>query len=62
MHVLADDLICLSAKSAPLDVNHYYEDNVLPDKEQTLQLLNDIILQWHSVEQATAQQIAHGIQ
>lgn len=62
MHVLADDLICLSAKSAPLDVNHYYEDNTLPNKDQTLQLLQDIILQWHSVEQASGQQITPGIQ
>ena len=62
MHVLADDLICLSAKSAPLEVNHYYEDNTLPNKEQTLQLLNDIILQWHSVEQANAPQTSFGIQ
>lgn len=59
MHVLADDLICLSAKSEPLDIDHYYEDNTLPNKEQTLQLLDDIILQWHSVEQANASQTNH---
>ncbi len=62
MHILADDLICLSAKSAPLDVNHYYEDNTLPNREQTLQLMNDIILQWHSVEQQPAQQSVPGTQ
>ncbi|MCA9344994.1 hypothetical protein KC871_00030 [Candidatus Saccharibacteria bacterium] len=60
MHVLADDLICLSAKENLFDINHYYEDNTLPDKQQTLQLLNDIILQWHSVEQATGNQRAGG--
>lgn len=52
MHVLADELICLSAKNNPLDLDHYYEDNQLPDKQQTLNLLNEIILQWHSDEQA----------
>lgn len=60
MHVLADDLICLSAKNNPLEINHYYEDNTLPDRAQTLQLLNDIILQWHSVEQAAANARAVG--
>lgn len=60
MHVLADDLICLSAKSDPLDVNHYYEDNTLPDKNQIIALLNSIILQWHSVEQAEANARAIG--
>ena len=60
MHVLADDLICLSAKNNPLDIDHYYEDNTLPDKAQTMQLLNDIILQWHSDEQAAANARAVG--
>jgi predicted phosphoribosyltransferase len=60
MHVLADDLICLSAKSDPLEINHYYEDNTMPDKNQIIELLNGIILQWHSDEQAAANAQAIG--
>lgn len=50
MHVMADDLIVLSAKANPLDVDHYYDDNTLPDNKGTITLLNNIILEWKSVE------------
>lgn len=50
MHVLADELICLSAKSDPLEIDHYYEDNNLPDRNQTLAILNDIIMQWQGIQ------------
>jgi predicted phosphoribosyltransferase len=48
MHVLADDLICLSAKDTVLPVNHYYEDNNMPSRDEIIKTLNDIILQWYS--------------
>lgn len=60
MHILADDLICLSAKNNPFEVDHYYEDNELPDKNGTISLLNEIILQWYSVEQSNANASAVG--
>ena len=52
MHIMADDLIVLSAKANPLDVDHYYDDNTLPDNKGIINLLNNIILEWKSVEQA----------
>lgn len=54
MHIMADDLIVLSAKANPLEVDHYYDDNKLPDNKATITLLNNIILEWKSVEQANA--------
>jgi putative phosphoribosyl transferase len=60
MHVMADDLIVLSAKASPLDLNHYYDQNDIPTHDGTINLLNDIILQWHSVEQAEANARALG--
>ena len=53
MHIMADDLIVLSAKANPLDVDHYYDNNTLPDNKGTIELLNNIILEWKSVEQAS---------
>lgn len=60
MHILGDELICLSAKNNPFEVSHYYEDNELPEKDETLKLLDDIILEWYSVEQAQANANAVG--
>lgn len=60
MHILGDELIVLSAKNNPFEVDHYYEDNDLPDKDQTIQILNNIILEWYSVEQTLANSRAIG--
>jgi predicted phosphoribosyltransferase len=54
MHLMADDLIVLSAKASPLHLNHYFDQNDIPDHDGTIRLLNDIILEWHSVEQSRA--------
>lgn len=50
MHLLADELFCLSVKPGTFEVDHYYEDNELPSKDQTIEILENIIMQWHSVE------------
>jgi predicted phosphoribosyltransferase len=46
MHVLADELFCLTATDSNFEVDHYYDENEIPDRDQTLAILNDIILRW----------------
>jgi putative phosphoribosyl transferase len=46
MHVLADELICLNTTQFVNGINHYYNDNTLPNPNQTVAILNDIILNW----------------
>lgn len=47
MHVLADELHVLTVSDDLLEVNHYYEDNVLPSHEEIIKKINEIILNWH---------------
>ena len=47
MHILADEIFCLSATDAIFEVEHYYDDNNLPNRSQIIKILNDIVLQWH---------------
>jgi len=46
MHILADELYCLSATDTIFEIEHYYEDNNLPNRPTIIKILNDIILQW----------------
>lgn len=43
MHVLADDLYCLSVISDMLDTNHYYDTNDIPSHETILQILEQVV-------------------
>lgn len=46
MHILADELYCLSVTDAIFEVEHYYKDNNLPNRPAIIKILNNIILQW----------------
>jgi putative phosphoribosyl transferase len=46
MHILADELICLSPVETTLEINHFYNDNNLPSNKETVEILNSIILNW----------------
>jgi predicted phosphoribosyltransferase len=46
MHILADEILCLNVLEDMISVNHYYEDNQLPEHERIIQILEDIILHW----------------
>jgi predicted phosphoribosyltransferase len=46
MHILADELICLTATDSVFDVDHYFDDNTMPSHHQTVEILNNIILDW----------------
>lgn len=45
-HLLADELHILSVTDNYLFTDHYYEVNDVPDRETTLENLNDVILRW----------------
>ena len=46
MHVLADDLYCLSVVEDYIDTDHYYDKHDVPDHATVLQTIERIILQW----------------
>lgn len=50
MHIYADELVCLSVTDAPFEADHYYENNDIPNPEQTQQIMNNIISQWQKLE------------
>lgn len=47
MHVLADEIYCLSVLENYMTTNHYYRDNALPSHEVIVKTIQDIVLQWH---------------
>jgi putative phosphoribosyl transferase len=46
MHVMADDLYCLSVISDYIDTNHYYDKQDIPDHETVLKTIEHVILNW----------------
>jgi len=46
MHLLADEIVCLSVIENFMNVNHYYEDNTLPPHDTIISSIKDIILKW----------------
>lgn len=46
LHIIADELHILDVKENYMGTNHYYEDNVIPTHEETVEKINQIILNW----------------
>ncbi len=46
VHMIADELHILDVKENYLDTDHYYEQNDLPSHEDTIQKINQIVLNW----------------
>jgi putative phosphoribosyl transferase len=46
IHVQADELHILDVRENFLDTNHYYSNNVLPDHEETVHRISEIITKW----------------
>ena len=46
LHVMADELHILDVKVNFFDTNHYYNENVIPSHEETVEKINNIILNW----------------
>lgn len=51
MHTLADELVCLSVIEAVHGLDHYYEEGSLPTRNETINILNDIIIHWNQERQ-----------
>ena len=46
LHMTVDEMHILDAKENFMGLNHYYEDNTLPSKEETIAKINQVILNW----------------
>jgi predicted phosphoribosyltransferase len=46
LHVAVDEMHILDVKENFMGVNHYYDDNVLPSREDTITKINQIVLNW----------------
>lgn len=46
MHVLADELYCLSVIQDYIDTDHYYDTQDVPDHQTVLQTVEEIISKW----------------
>lgn len=46
LHVMADELHILDVKTNYFDTDHYYTNNDIPSHEETIQKINQIILNW----------------
>lgn len=47
MHIMADELHVLNVTDNYLDTNHYYDDNIIPSREEILAKIKQIVLNWH---------------
>ncbi len=47
MHILADELVCLSVVEAVYSLDHYYDINDMPSRQEILDILNEIIIKWN---------------
>ena len=46
LHMTVDEMHILDVKENFMGFNHYYEDNTLPSKEETIAKINQVILNW----------------
>lgn len=46
MHILADELTVLNVIDGAFELDHYYEHNDIPSKEDIIKILNEAILKW----------------
>ena len=46
MHLVADEIRCLSTADNFMGVNHYYEDNYVPTPEDVVKVMRNISMNW----------------
>jgi putative phosphoribosyl transferase len=46
MHILADEIYCLSVNEDYIDTNHYYDEQDIPDHDTVIKTLEQIVMQW----------------
>lgn len=47
MHLVGDEICCLSVLPNYMGTNHYYEDNTIPSIEDLFKIVKNISLNWH---------------
>jgi predicted phosphoribosyltransferase len=47
MHLLSDEIQCLSVVGDFMEVDHYYKENSLPSHEEIVNAIKDVTLSWH---------------
>lgn len=46
MHLLADEIVCHNVIEDPFPMEHYYNDNTLPDHDTMVDIMQNISLKW----------------
>jgi len=46
MHLIADEIHCLSVKDNFMGVNHYYDDNTIPNTDGVMKIIRNIAMNW----------------
>ena len=46
IHIMADEIHCLSVVDDTFELNHYYDNNDMPDHETVVKTIENIILHW----------------
>ena len=46
MHIIADEILCLSVLEDYMDTNHYYDKQDVPDHDMVVKTIEDIVLHW----------------
>lgn len=46
MHLVGDELVCLSVVENYIDTNHYYDDNVIPPDQDLLKIITSLPVHW----------------
>jgi predicted phosphoribosyltransferase len=46
IHLIADEIVCLSVVENYMNTNHYYEDNAIPPHEEIIKTIEKIVFNW----------------
>ena len=46
MHLVGDEIVCLSVIENYLDTNHYYDDNTIPPMDDLIKVITNIPVHW----------------
>jgi hypothetical protein len=46
MHLLSDEIQCLSVVEDFMETDHYYKENAMPEHTEIIKTMNNITLNW----------------
>lgn len=46
MHLLGDEIFCLSVGENLMETDHYYDDNIIPDHKSAMKIIRNISMNW----------------